>query len=244
MKNVLIVFACLFSFAIAQAQNTQPSKSQMDSSRSTATETRIVNGSLFKSQVDSLSYAIGVMWAQNLKQQGITEVNTDAVAAAMKDVYANKPGIMDVKAANQFFRGCMNEIKMEATKKNQEAGKKFLDANAKRQGVITLPSGLQYEILREGGGKIPKASDKVSVHYHGTLIDGTVFDSSVQRGEPTSFPVTGVIKGWVEALQLMPVGSKWKLFIPSDLAYGERGAGGQIGPYATLVFEVELLGIE
>jgi FKBP-type peptidyl-prolyl cis-trans isomerase FklB len=124
-----------------------------------------------------------------------------------------------------------------------EDGKKFLADNSKRENVITLPSGLQYEIIKAGEGPKPNLEDKVTTHYHGTLIDGTVFDSSVDRGEPASFPVNGVIKGWTEALQLMPVGSKWKLFVPYDLAYGERGTGPQIGPYTTLIFEVELISI-
>jgi len=123
-------------------------------------------------------------------------------------------------------------------------GKTFLAENAKKTGVVVLPSGLQYKIMAAGTGPKPKATDTVTTHYHGTLIDGTVFDSSVQRGQPISFPVNGVIKGWQEALQLMPVGSKWQLFIPSDLAYGSRGAGGAIGPDATLIFEVELIAID
>ena len=137
-----------------------------------------------------------------------------------------------------------NREKEVQKKKASAAGDAFLAQNAVRAGVKVLPSGLQYEVLVDGMGEIPKSTDKVKVHYTGTLLDGTVFDSSVQRGEPATFPVTGVIKGWVEALQLMKTGSKWKLFIPQNLAYGDRGAGGQIGPYATLIFEVELLGIE
>lgn len=127
---------------------------------------------------------------------------------------------------------------------NLEKGKKFLEDNGKRKGVITLPSGLQYEILKEGNGPKPTATDKVTTHYHGTTIDGKVFDSSVERGQPAQFGVNQVIPGWTEALQLMPVGSKWKLFIPSNLAYGESGAGGAIGPNETLVFEVELISID
>ena len=124
-----------------------------------------------------------------------------------------------------------------------DEGRKFLEENSKKEGVITLASGLQYEVITNGSGDKPKLEDNVTTHYHGTLIDGTVFDSSVDRGEPASFPVGGVIKGWTEALQLMSVGSKWKLYVPYDLAYGERGAGPQIGPYSTLIFEVELLSI-
>ena len=128
--------------------------------------------------------------------------------------------------------------------KNKQAGQEFLAENTKQENIVTLPSGLQYEIITEGDGAIPTATDTVQCHYHGTLIDGTVFDSSVQRGEPAVFGVTQVIKGWVEALQLMPVGSKWRLFVPSDMAYGEQGAGDIIQPNSTLIFEVELLGIQ
>jgi len=128
--------------------------------------------------------------------------------------------------------------------KNQKEGEVFLAENKKKKGVITLPSGLQYQVIKEGTGKIPKATDTVTTHYRGTLIDGTEFDSSYKRGEPASFPVNGVIKGWTEALQLMKVGSKWQLFIPSNLAYGPQGAGQAIGPNATLIFEIELLSIK
>ena len=138
----------------------------------------------------------------------------------------------------------MQEMEAKKFGGNIEEGKKFLEANAKRPGVVTLPSGLQYEIMKAGNGPVPKSTDRVKVHYTGTLINGQVFDSSVQRGEPAVFGVTQVIQGWVEALQLMPVGSKWKLAIPYSLAYGERGAGRDIGPFSTLIFEVELLGIE
>lgn len=197
-----------------------------------------------KTQQDSLSYALGVLWGQNIKQQGFNEINTTVFAASVQEVLKGGQTKLDIKAANDIVRGQMNKAKEAAKKKNMSEGEAFLTKNAARPGVVTLPSGLQYEVLVEGTGAIPKSSDQVSVHYTGTLIDGTVFDSSVQRGEPATFPVTGVIKGWVEALQLMKVGSKWKLFIPQQLAYGERGAGGQIGPFATLVFEVELLGIQ
>ncbi|MDP6722423.1 MAG: FKBP-type peptidyl-prolyl cis-trans isomerase, partial [Pirellulaceae bacterium] len=128
--------------------------------------------------------------------------------------------------------------------KNKADGKAFLAKNGKKDGVITLASGLQYQVLKKGNGKRPTKADRVKTHYHGTLLDGTVFDSSVERKEPISFGVTGVIAGWTEALQLMQVGDKWRLFVPSDLAYAERGAGADIGPHATLIFEVELLGIE
>ena len=193
---------------------------------------------------DSLSYAVGVLWGQNIKQQGITEINSPVMGQAIDNVLAGEETMIDIASANQLLRKFLSKEKEAQKSRNKAEGEAFLKKNAEREGVVTLPSGLQYEVLKEGTGPVPKSSDKVKVHYHGTLINGDVFDSSVQRGQPASFPVTGVIKGWVETLQLMPVGSKWKLFIPSNLAYGERGAGGKIGPNAALVFEVELLGIE
>ncbi|TAK42131.1 MAG: FKBP-type peptidyl-prolyl cis-trans isomerase [Saprospiraceae bacterium] len=197
-----------------------------------------------KTYGDSLSYAVGVLWGQNLKQQGLGDVNAGTVGQAIGAVLADKEPIIDIKSANDMVKNHINQKKEVQKQKNLEDGREFLSKNKERKGVMVTSSGLQYEILREGSGPTPTAADKVRVHYHGTLICGTVFDSSVERGEPITFPVTGVIPGWVEALQMMQVGAKWKLFIPSNLAYGERGAGAQIGPNATLIFEVELLGIE
>lgn len=197
-----------------------------------------------KDSKDSLSYAVGVIWGQNMIQQGLTDVNIDQVSAAISELMNKKETAFDIKTANDIVKNYIMSQKEAAKEKNLEEGREFLAENAKRPEVKVTESGLQYEVLVKGDGPVPTSSDKVKVHYHGTLIDGTVFDSSVERGEPIVFPVTGVIKGWVEALQMMPVGSKWKLFIPSNLAYGERGAGGTIGPNAVLIFEVELLGIE
>lgn len=197
-----------------------------------------------KTQKDSISYALGVLIGQNLKKQGMTDIDPALFTKAMNQMTAGQATLIDFNAANKIVTDATNREKEVQKKKSMAAGEAFLTENAKRKGVTTLPSGLQYEVLVDGTGEIPKATDKVKVHYTGTLLDGTVFDSSVQRGEPATFPVTGVIKGWVEALQLMKTGSKWKLFIPSSLAYGERGAGGQIGPHATLIFEVELISIE
>lgn len=194
-------------------------------------------------KMDSLSYSLGVLVAQNLKGQGFENLDGASMAQAIEDVLKDKELKIDVNTANHQVQDFLTA---QDAKKHEAAiakGEKFLADNAKRDGVVTLPSGLQYEVMTKGDGAIPASSDQVKVHYHGTLIDGTVFDSSVDRGQPATFGVTQVIKGWVEALQLMPTGSKWKLFIPSDLAYGSRGAGGQIGPFSTLVFEVELLEI-
>lgn len=195
------------------------------------------------SKTDSISYSVGVMLASNLKQQGLDQVDLDVVMAGLKETIGGKSQITQ-QEAGQVLKQYLTERQAQQLKENAEKGKQFLADNAKKEGVVTLESGLQYKILQEGSGAIPTASDRVQVHYHGTLIDGTVFDSSVDRGEPATFGVTQVIAGWVEALQLMPAGSKWRLFIPSDLAYGDRGAGGLIGPNAALIFDVELLDIK
>jgi FKBP-type peptidyl-prolyl cis-trans isomerase FklB len=194
-------------------------------------------------QMDSVSYSLGISVANNLKNSGFESIETDAMSSAFNDVFSGKEERITEEDANLLIQEYFLAL---SEKKSQEAtaeGSSFLVENAKKEGVITTSSGLQYEIITNGTGATPTETDKVTVHYHGTLIDGTVFDSSVDRGQPATFPVNGVIPGWVEALQLMNVGSKYKLYIPSDLAYGERGAGGSIGPNATLIFEVELLSI-
>ncbi|MDA8714532.1 FKBP-type peptidyl-prolyl cis-trans isomerase [Flavobacteriales bacterium] len=197
-----------------------------------------------KTELDSVSYGIGVNIGKSLASQGMEALNTDAIAQAMSDVLGGSELKMTEEECMQIVTGYMQAAEAQKSQGVIEAGKKFLEENGKRSSVVTLSSGLQYEIMTEGNGPKPVATDKVKTHYHGTLLNGDVFDSSVDRGEPISFPVNGVIKGWTEALQLMPVGSKWKLFIPYDLAYGERGAGAQIGPFSTLIFEVELIDIE
>jgi FKBP-type peptidyl-prolyl cis-trans isomerase FklB len=193
--------------------------------------------------MDSLSYSVGILVATNLKSQGIEDINAQDLSLGISDVINGKNPRINMEDANRILQDYMTRQQDKMKQEASKVGAEFLAQNAKRKGVVVLPSGLQYEIMKEGTGEKPKATDKVKTHYHGTLIDGTVFDSSVNRGEPATFPVNGVIKGWVEALQLMPVGSKWKLFVPYDLAYGERGAGAMIKPYSTLIFEVELLEI-
>lgn len=192
---------------------------------------------------DKISYGLGMNIGQNLKSQGFDTLNYEAFLLAIKTAYEGGEFKMDPNAANQMINSYFEEKKVQMLAANKKAGEDFLAENGKKEGITTLPSGLQYEVLVEGNGAKPTANDRVTTHYHGTLIDGTVFDSSVERGQPATFPVNGVIKGWTEALQLMPVGSKWRLFIPSDLAYGDRGAGAQIQPNSTLIFEVELLSI-
>lgn len=193
---------------------------------------------------DSVSYALGVSIASNLKKNGFDGLDLNLLNTAMKEVYNGAAPKISVENADMVIQDFMMKAKAEKGKAAVEKGQKFLEENSKKPGVVTLPSGLQYQIIKEGSGPKPALTDKVTTHYHGTLIDGTVFDSSVDRGQPAQFGINQVIPGWTEALQLMPVGSKWKLFIPSNLAYGDRGAGGAIGPNETLIFEVELISID
>lgn len=193
--------------------------------------------------LEKFSYSLGLSISANLIQSGVKTIHPDAFVAAVKDVFTGEKPQISPEEANQILESFVTQSQQGEGTRNLEEGQVFLADNAKKDGVTVLPSGLQYEVIKEGEGEIPTASDQVKCHYHGTLIDGTVFDSSVQRNQPAVFPVNGVIQGWVEALQLMSVGSKWRLFIPSELAYGTRGAGGAIGPNSTLVFEVELLEI-
>lgn len=202
-------------------------------------------------ELDRISYALGLSMGNNFRSSGIEKINVqdfaDGVAAVF---YGSEPKMTYDEAKEEirkFFTAMEERQQAEAAKMgevNAKAGEAFLAENGKRVEVKTTPSGLQYEVLEEGTGATPTKGDRVTVHYTGKLIDGTVFDSSVERGEPATFGVTQVIPGWVEALQLMKVGAKWRLFIPSNLAYGPNGAGGVIGPNATLIFDVELLGIE
>lgn len=198
--------------------------------------------------MDKLSYALGMSMGHNFKGTGIKTLNSADFAAGVASVYDGvKPEMTFYEAkriVNEYFAKLEAEMQAEAAKQgevNRKNGEAFLTENAKREGIKVTESGLQYEVLESGKGDSPKASDNVEVHYTGKLIDGTVFDSSVERGVPASFGVTQVIPGWVEALQLMHEGDKWRLYIPSDLAYGPNGAGGVIGPNMTLIFDVELL---
>ena len=204
----------------------------------------------FKSDKEKISYSIGMDIGGNLKR-GAVEVDPDMLAKGLKDSYVGGKTLLTEDQARQVIEGFQKTLaakKAEAMKKlsekNKADGEKFLAENAKKEGVKSLPSGLQYKEITPGNGKSPKATDSVTTHYKGTLIDGTEFDSSYKRGEPATFPVSGVISGWTEALQLMKEGAKWQLFIPPNLAYGERGAGRDIGPNATLIFEVELISVK
>lgn len=194
--------------------------------------------------MDKISYALGLSMGQNLMGSGVTSLNYQDLAQGIEDVLTKQQPKISYQEAQQVLGQFFQELEAKIAGVAKAEGEKFLAENKKREGVQVTASGLQYEVLEATIGQKPKATDTVKVHYEGTLIDGTVFDSSYQRGESISFPLNGVIKGWTEGLQLMSIGSKYKFFIPYQLAYGERGAGQQIPPYAALIFTVELLGIE
>ena len=223
MKNIIIL-SSLFLFITCKTEKTNKTANLV-------------------TELDSVSYSLGVNIGENIKTQ-FEDINLNNFEAGIKDVLEK-----DVEAkisdnqAQAIIQSYFSKKQQKQSESVIEEGINFLRENGKREGVTTLVSGLQYEVINDGTGPKPTIEDNVTTHYHGTLTDGTVFDSSVDRGEPSSFPVGGVIKGWTEALQLMAVGSKWKLYVPYDLAYGERGAGQQIGPYSTLIFEVELISI-
>ncbi len=193
--------------------------------------------------MDKVSYALGLSIGQNFKASGFENINAEDFVAGLQAIMQDGQPAMTFDEAKTIVNEYFVEVQQKAIRLNKEAGEEFLRINQHKQGVTTLPSGLQYEVIRQGEGAKPKLEDTVRCHYHGTLINGVVFDSSMDRGEPAEFPLRGVIKGWTEILQLMPVGSKWKVTIPSDLAYGDRGAGQHIQPGSTLIFIIELLGI-
>lgn len=197
----------------------------------------------FKSAADSLSYSLGVLVGNNLKNGGFSDINMEIFQQGLSSAMKGEKSLIATEKCQAIVQAYAQEKEAKNGSANRSAGEEFLAHNKMRKEVTTLPDGLQYEVLKMGDGPKPKATDQVKVHYHGTLIDGTVFDSSVERGEPIDFRLDQVIKGWTEVVQLMPVGSKWKVYIPYQLAYGERGAGGSIQPYSTLIFEIELLGI-
>ena len=194
--------------------------------------------------MDKISYAIGLSMGQNLMGSGVTSLEYADLAAGIKDVLEKNQPQISYQEAQQVLGKFFSELEAKIAGQAKAAGEAFLAENAKREGVKVTESGLQYEVLEATIGQKPKATDKVRVHYEGTLIDGTVFDSSYKRGESITFGLSQVIKGWTEGLQLMSIGSKYKLYLPYQLAYGERGAGANIPPYAALIFTVELLGIE
>ena len=192
---------------------------------------------------DEVSYALGLSIGQNFKASGIKAITSEDFIAGLQDALAEREPQMTTERAREVINQLFTRLQQEEAELNAAAGKEYQEIMRHKSGVVTLPNGLQYEIIKEGNGAKPKATDKVRVHYHGTLINGVVFDSSVERGEPAEFPLNAVIPGWTQILQLMPVGSKWRVVIPSELAYGSRGAGDVIRPNMTLIFEIELLDI-
>ena len=274
MRNfttVLPIFAAgLMLVGNAQAQQTPPAKTDQTPSKAqpasatpkapatktpakTPAKTAAAKGAAplaLKSPKEKFSYALGMNLGMSLKKQSV-EVDPVILSQGLKAALAGGKALLTPEEAQATLMEVQNDLRKKQQEKmqvmgegNKKEGAAFLAANKANQGVVTLPSGLQYKILKEGTGPKPTATDSVVCNYRGTLISGTEFDSSYKRGQPATFPVVGVIKGWTEALQLMPVGSKWQLFIPSELAYGERGAGADIGPNATLIFDVELMSIQ
>jgi FKBP-type peptidyl-prolyl cis-trans isomerase FklB len=235
----------------AKAPPAAPQKSQQSTSpKSPQTAAKTRAPFTLKTPKDKTSYAMGMNIGTGLRKQSI-DIDPAVVARGLKDAFTNGKTLLTEDEVRTILtqlqadmRKKQQELAQVAAENNKKQGLAFLETNKTKDGVVTLPSGLQYKVLQEGTGPKPAATDSVVCNYRGTLLDNTEFDSSYKRGQPLTIPVTGVIKGWTEALQLMPVGSKWQLFIPSELAYGERGAGGQIGPNATLIFEVELLSIQ
>jgi FKBP-type peptidyl-prolyl cis-trans isomerase FklB len=236
----LLVFTSLFLLLLlgfALAQNPAPTN------QAAPTNSRL------KTQADKASYAVGMSIGDNMRRQG-AEIDPDLLLQGLKDFLAGKPlmtqeeahaALLELQKASMAKKEAKRQ---QAAETNKQEGEAFLATNKTKPGIVTLPSGLQYKIITAGTGPMPASTDTVACNYRGTLINGTEFDSSYKRGQPLTIQVGGVIKGWTEALQLMPVGSKWQLFIPSNLAYGERGAGEDIGPDATLIFEVELISIQ
>jgi len=197
----------------------------------------------FKNQLEEFSYSLGITISSNLIQSGVKNIDASQYLSGLQDTFAGIDPKVSMEQANKVLQEFMMAQNEEESQKNLEEGLLFLSENINNDGVIETESGLQYQVIKDGSGEFPSIDDEVKCHYHGVLLSGKVFDSSVDRQQPAVFPVNGVIAGWTEALQKMSVGSKWKLFIPSYLAYGEQGAGGLIGPNTTLIFDVELLEI-
>jgi FKBP-type peptidyl-prolyl cis-trans isomerase FklB len=250
-KQILIIV-----FGLVAVSSFGQTKKPAATTAKPGVKTTTTTANPFKNEIDSVSYSIGLLVAQNLKAQGFDNLNVALFQKALVDATQNKKPLLNddaVKTTVMNFQQKVNNVKQAAMQKENAAkgaaarkeGAAFLAENSKRTGVITTPGGWQYEVIKAGTDNTkPKLTDKVKVHYHGTLINGTIFDSSVDRGTPIVYPVNGFIIGWQEALQMMTVGSKWKLFVPADLAYGDNPPGTSIPPGSTLVFEMELLGIE
>lgn len=240
MKKILIIICALIAVAQAQVKKTTTKKT---ADKIVFTPPKIISDSGLKNSVDSFSYAIGLEGASYYKSQGVTSVNSALIKKAFDDVYGKKPLLLTPEQSTMTIQNKLMEFMKNKNAGAKEEGRKFLADNKKRTGVVELPSGLQYEIVVKGTGPIPKATDTVKANYALSLINGQELQSSFKTGQPLVIPVNRVIPGWIEALQLMPVGSRWKLYIPSNLGYGDRGAGDAIPGGATLIFDIELLDI-
>jgi len=255
MKKSILILISFSLVGVGFAQTTKPAvikatplkavgAKPLTTNKAAVSKTATAATVVLKSAKDSASYALGFRVAQSMKGQGLQDINMALFEKGFSAGVIAKSIIPD-SLLDVCIKKYQDNMSLEKITFNKAVGKAFLEANAKKPGVVSMSNGMQYEVMVAGTGSVkPTLSNKVKCHYHGTLIDGSIFDSSVQRGEPITFPLNGVIKGWQDGVQLMTVGSKWKLFIPSDLAYGDRSAGPFIGPGMTLIFEVELLGIE
>jgi FKBP-type peptidyl-prolyl cis-trans isomerase FklB len=255
MKKSILILISFSLVGVGFAQTTKPAVIKATPLKAVSAKPVITNKAavskiatvatvVLKSAKDSASYALGFRVAQSMKGQGLQDINMALFDKGFSAGVIAKSIIPD-SLLDVCIKKYQDNMSQEKITFNKAVGTEFLERNAKRPGVVSMTNGMQYEVMVAGTGSVkPTLSNKVKCHYHGTLIDGSIFDSSVQRGEPITFPLNGVIKGWQDGVQLMTVGSKWKLFIPSDLAYGDRSAGPFIGPGMTLIFEVELLGIE
>ena len=239
MKSHIILIAALAYSSIAAAQS-KPATTQ---TKPAVAQSKPAAAPLFKNQLDSASYAFGASIANDLKQRGVNSLNLALVSKAMNDVFSGGEVNFNQEKSQEVIHGLLSAIERKKFEGAIAEAEKFLTENKKKPGIISLPSGLQYEVIQAGVGPKPVATDEVTVHYKGTLINGQQFDSSYTRGEPTSFTLNQVIPGWTEGLQQMSIGSKYRFFIPYALAYGERGAGKDVLPYSTLIFEVELIKI-
>ncbi|HNP96579.1 MAG TPA: FKBP-type peptidyl-prolyl cis-trans isomerase [Cyclobacteriaceae bacterium] len=240
----LTLFTSQLAFAQSKkelAAEVEKLNQQVSTLKAEITDLKTPKKSELVTEHQKASYGLGVLMASNLKNQGSDSIDVNILTEAMRDILTDGEVQMDEQEAMGIVQPYMTRAMEQRTEKMKAKGRDFLAENKSKEGVKTTESGLQYRVINSGAGKMPTADQSVTVHYTGKLIDGTVFDSSVERGEPATFGVSQVIDGWTEALQLMKEGDKWELFIPSELAYGERGAGGRIPPYSTLIFEVELI---
>lgn len=250
MKN-LILFSLTALVILSACKSTKPAARSLPASAAdtavaidtaTVMADTVAAAPVMKNALDSFSYALGISMASFYREQGVEDINTELVSQALSDVKSGSTKMQEADVNNTIIN-YMQTAKSSKAEPNKKLSQAFLDSNKAKPGVVSLPSGLQYQVLTKGTGPKPALTDKVKVHYEGSLINGKIFDSSIERGEPIELNVNGVIPGWTEALQLMPKGSKWKLFIPSDLAYGDNGAGADIKPGDALIFTVELLDI-